>query len=69
MKEQLKRKERRSWRIEETKLKLGTGFQGQVASYRCANESVDPTVILGRGFDLCDGFYIWHPFDFPPMPT
>lgn len=69
MKEQLKRKERRSWRIEETKLMLGTGFQGQVASYCHANESVDPTVILGRGFDLGDGFYIWHPFDFPPMPT
>lgn len=70
MKEQLKRKESRSWRMEKTKLMLGTGFQGQVASYRRAdNESVDPTVILGRGFDLGDGFYIWHPFDFPPMPT
>lgn len=48
---------------------LGTGFQGQVAPYRRSGESVDPTVILGGGFDLGDGFYIWHPFDFSPMPT
>ena len=70
MKAQLKRKESWSWRIEKTKLMLRTGFQGQVALYLCTdNESVDPSVILGRSFDLGDGFCIWHPFDFPPMPT
>lgn len=70
MKVQLKRKESWSRWIEKTKLMLRTGFQGQVALYLCTdNESVDPSVILGSSFDLGDGFCIWHPFDFPPVPT
>lgn len=67
MKEQLKREESWSRRIEKTKLMLKTGFQGQVALYFCTNnESVDLSVILGSSFDLGDGFCIWHPFDFLP---